>query len=172
MRHHGGAGGGFKFAAPALRLLALWVERQVVPPVPHVKITMFEDCNWAGGTSHGRACGPVEGLSREHMGTQNREKPLGWSGRRGSNPHDQLGRLVVCSGGLAQLAAVTRTDNTSTPQRCPLGRNLGRKSVLAAVCATWCSVLPFCIPDANTCLFVALDVWLRCREPESKPQGR
>src|SRR5579863_7417224 len=42
--HHGGPGGRFKFAAPTLRLLALWVERQVVPPAPHANITKFEDC--------------------------------------------------------------------------------------------------------------------------------
>ena len=43
--HHGGAGGRFKSAAPALRLLAFWVERWVVPPAPHVNITKFEDSN-------------------------------------------------------------------------------------------------------------------------------
>ena len=32
--HHGGAGGRFKFAAPALRLLAFWVERWASPPAP------------------------------------------------------------------------------------------------------------------------------------------
>jgi hypothetical protein len=39
-------------AAPALRLLAFWVERWVVPPTSHVNITMFEDCNLAGEISH------------------------------------------------------------------------------------------------------------------------
>jgi hypothetical protein len=41
----------------ALKLLAFWVERRVVPPIPHVNITKFEDCNLAGGTSHGQAHG-------------------------------------------------------------------------------------------------------------------
>ena len=50
--HHGGAGGRFKFAAPVLRLLAFWVERRVVPPAPHVNMTMFEDCDLAGEISH------------------------------------------------------------------------------------------------------------------------
>jgi hypothetical protein len=58
--------GRFKFAAPALRLLAFWVERRVVPPAPHVNMTMFEDCSLAGETSHGQACGPVEDLNRGH----------------------------------------------------------------------------------------------------------
>jgi hypothetical protein len=37
---------------------------------------MFEDCDWAGETSHGQARGPVEDLSSDHMGTQNRKKAI------------------------------------------------------------------------------------------------
>ena len=93
--HHGGAGGRFKFAAPALRLLAFWVERWVVPPAPHVNITMFEDCNLAGEISHDFTRRPIERPGSRSMGTLNRKKPATWSGRRESNPHDQLGRLEL-----------------------------------------------------------------------------
>jgi hypothetical protein len=113
--HHGGAGGRFKFAAPTLRLLALWVARRIVPPAPHVNITMFEDCNWAGETSYGQTCGPVEDLNRGNARTQNRKKSVNWSGRRESNPHDQLGRLVAHPGRTLQLAAMTRTYKISAP---------------------------------------------------------
>jgi hypothetical protein len=71
--HHGGAGGKFKFAAPALRLLAFWVERWVVPPAPYVNITMFEVCNLVRETSHGQACCSVEDLNRGHTRTVNRK---------------------------------------------------------------------------------------------------
>jgi hypothetical protein len=89
-----------------------------------------------------------------------------------SNPHDQLGRLVAGSGRRAQLAAMTGTYNTSTPPVPLLGRNLGRKSVLAAVCAAWCSVLSFCIHGTNVCSLRASGVSLWCSERESRPQGR
>ncbi len=39
------------------------------------------------------------------------------SGRRESNPHDQLGRLVTHPGRSFQLAAVTRRYTISTPLR-------------------------------------------------------
>jgi len=47
------------------------------------------------------------------------------SGRRESNPHDQLGRLVSYSGRLFQLASVNREYSVSIPARGSLGRNLG-----------------------------------------------
>jgi hypothetical protein len=52
--YHSGAGGRFKFAAPALKLRAIWVERWVVPPAPHVNITKFEDCSLAEKRCIGR----------------------------------------------------------------------------------------------------------------------
>ncbi len=43
------------------------------------------------------------------------------SGRRESNPHDQLGRLVTHSGPPLQLVAVTRRYNISAPPCCLFG---------------------------------------------------
>jgi hypothetical protein len=53
-------GGRFKSAAPALRLLAFWVERRVVPPVSHVNITMFDDCDLACSISEKQTHCPME----------------------------------------------------------------------------------------------------------------
>ena len=41
-----------------------------------------------------------------------------WSGRRESNPYDQLGRLVTHSGRSLQFAAVTRRYGLSTSRQC------------------------------------------------------
>jgi hypothetical protein len=72
--HHGGVGGRFKFAAPALWLLAFWVERRVVPPASHVNITTFESFTLAGEISYGQACDPLEDFESRAYGNTGSKK--------------------------------------------------------------------------------------------------
>ena len=64
------------------------------------------------------------------------------SGRRGSNPHDQLGRLVTHPGRMLQFAAMTRTYNIPAPL-CGTFGYLGRKSPSPGICEGWCSPVRF-----------------------------
>lgn len=69
------------------------------------------------------------------------------SGRRGSNPRDQLGRLAAYSGRPLQLAPVTRRYSVSAPLAVMLGRNSGRRSPLPGICGDRWSVAGFRAPQ-------------------------
>jgi len=57
----------------------------------------------------------------ETYGNTKSKKSINWSGRRQSNPHDQL-RLVACSGQLAQLAGHRCARCQPACRMSPLGR--------------------------------------------------
>ena len=77
------------------------------------------------GTAHDLARGWPTGRSLSSGNIRNNTSACGserrWSGRRESNPHDQLGRVVTDPGRPIQFATVTRRYGVSTLQRCLFG---------------------------------------------------